>query len=57
MFANAFLNVWRINIDEYLFLFITTELMTQENVFSKFVMPVQIVHNSVTRTDTANHEQ
>lgn len=57
MFANAFLNVWRINIDEYLFLFITTELMIQENVFSKFVMPVQIVHNSVTRTDTANHEQ
>lgn len=57
MFANAFLNVWRINIDEYLFLFITTELMTQENVFSKFVMLVQIVHNSVTRTDTANHKQ
>lgn len=57
MFANAFLNVWRINIDEYLFFFITTLLMTQENVLSKFVMPVQIVHNSVTRTDTANHEQ
>lgn len=57
MFSNAFLNVWRINIDEYLFWFITTLLMTQENVLSKFVMAVQIVHNSVTHTDTANHEQ